>query len=209
MADQKNQPIPIEQLHKCDMWAFGLCVWEILADGQIYFKRSWRGDSAYTRPPSYKMSTASSTSPKNRNKDFAAEDDHNIFGDFDLYHLKGLAIGFLADMKIPGIGFEKGFLRPLLNGTLQIDPAKRISDLSRTPIIGFWNSVPGDHSLQSNLAIYTLSGDIRYSIFSREGGSYIIWEQQQQLLQDFETVVQQSEAPKKTDLLRSRRCYAT
>ncbi|KAJ5806869.1 hypothetical protein N7474_010461 [Penicillium riverlandense] len=196
VAEQKNQPIPYEQLHKCDIWAFGLCVWEILADGQVYFKRSWRGDPAYRRLPSYTMSTPSSASSKPHDEDFAAEDDQNVFGDFDLGNLKGLAVGFLADIKIPGIGFEKGFLRPLLNGTLQTDPAKRISDLSRMPIIGFWNSVPGGHSLKSNLATYTLSGDIRYAIFSRDGGPYIIWEQQQQLLQDFETVAQQSEAPK-------------
>ncbi|KAJ5605158.1 hypothetical protein N7510_010312 [Penicillium lagena] len=196
VADQKNQPIPVEQLHKCDMWAFGLCVWEILADGQVYFKRSWREDPAYRRPPSYTMSTPSSANFKPHDEVFAAKDDQNDFGAFDLYHLKGLAVEYLTNMKIPGIGFEKGFLKPLLNGTLQTDPSKRISDLSRMPIIGFWNSVPGGHSLQSSLATYTLSGDIRYAIFSRDGGPYIIWEQQQQLLQDFETVAQQSETPK-------------
>lgn len=112
-------------------------------------------------------------------------------------------------MKIPGIGFEKGFLRPLMDRTLQTDPAKRISDLSRLPIIVSWHKTPGGHSLQSKLATYALSGDVRYSIFSRETGPYIIWEQQQQLLQDFEAVAQGSKSDKDNNSMafQTMLCY--
>ncbi|KAJ5660223.1 hypothetical protein N7507_006674 [Penicillium longicatenatum] len=193
VAAQKDRPIPIEQLHKCDIWAFGLCVWEILADGNLYFQRGWKNDFAYKRPPSYTASSSPKTSKPQVTPD---EDGQDAFGHFDLFHLRGISIRFLESMNIPGIGFEKGFLRPLLNGTLDVDPSKRISDLSRLPIIGFWSKAPGVHSLQSKLATYTLTGDIRYSIFNRDGGPYIIWEQQQQLLQSFEALAQQTDPEK-------------
>lgn len=208
MAAQKDKPIPIEQLHKCDIWAFGLLVWEIMADGRLYFQRGWKNDYAYKRPPSY---TASSSPASSKSHDVPADEgDQNALGNFDLVHLKGLSIQFLENLNIPGIGFEKGFLRPLLNGTLDVDPAKRISDLSRLPIIGFWNKAPGGHSLQSKLATYTLSGDIRYSIFNRDGGPYIIWVQQQQLLESFETLAQQT-TPQKDNgsaAFQTMLCYA-
>ncbi|KAJ5368842.1 uncharacterized protein N7496_008602 [Penicillium cataractarum] len=193
VADQKDKPILIEQLHKCDIWAFGLCAWEILANGQLYFQRSWRRNPLYER---YSSLSTSLTSPTGSHEESIDEDDQHVFGHFDLSHLKTLAIEFVNNMKIPGIGFEKGFLRPLMDRTLQTDPAKRISDLSRLPIIVSWHKTPGGHSLQSKLATYAMSGDVRYSIFSRESGPHIIWEQQQQLLQDFETVAQGSKSDK-------------
>ena len=197
VAAQENLPIPVEQLHKCDIWAFGLCVWEILANGQLYFKRNWLTDSTFHRTPSLTSSSSTlSMESKSQHENPINEDDQKSFDRFDLSQLRELALNFVDEMIIPGIGFEKGFLRPLLSGTLQPDPIKRISDLSRMPIIGFWNRLPGSHSLQSKLATYTLSGDIRYSIFNKDGGPYIIWEQQMQLLQDFEAVAQKNDSLK-------------
>jgi ankyrin repeat protein len=167
-----------------------------LADGQLYFQRSWRRNPLYERPTSLSTSLTSPTSSEAHDEFSIDEDDQHVFGYFDLSHLKALAIEFVNNMKIPGIGFEKGFLRPLMDRTLQMDPAQRISDLSRLPIIVSWHKTPGGHSLQSKLATYAMSGDVRYSIFSREGGPYIIWEQQQQLLQDFEIVAQGSNSDK-------------
>lgn len=195
VAQQKDNPIPLEQLHKCDIWAFGLCAWEILANGQLYFQRSWRRNSLYERPHS--MSTLLTSPTSSEAPDDIDEDDQHVFGHFDVSHLRALAIDFVNNLKIPGIGFERGFLRPLMDHTLHVDPAQRISDLSRLPIIVSWHKTPGGHSLQSKLATYAMSGDVRYSIFSRESGPYIIWEQQQQLLQDFETVAKGSKSNKR------------
>lgn len=167
-----------------------------MADGQLYFQRSWRRNPLYERPSSLSTSLTSPTGSEAHNEFSIDEDDQHVFGYFDLSHLKALAIEFVNNMKIPGIGFEKGFLRPLMDRTLQMDPAQRISDLSRLPIIVSWHKTPGGHSLQSKLATYAMSGDVRYSIFSRESGPYIIWEQQQQLLQDFEIVAQGSKSDK-------------
>lgn len=167
-----------------------------MADGQLYFQRSWRRNPLYERPTSLSASLTSPTGSEAHDEFSIDEDDQHVFGYFDLSHLKALAIEFVNKMKIPGIGFEKGFLRPLMDRTLQMDPAQRISDLSRLPIIVSWHKTPGGHSLQSKLATYAMSGDVRYSIFSRESGPYIIWEQQQQLLQDFEIVAQGSDPDK-------------
>ncbi|KAJ5218351.1 uncharacterized protein N7498_000450 [Penicillium cinerascens] len=211
VAHQRNQPIPADQLHKCDIWAFGLCAWEILADGQVYFQRSWQNNVLYDRPPSYPDSWAMVTSPltSETHNVSTGEDGHYVFGRFDPSHLEHLAVEFVNELKIPGVGFEKGMLRPLLSRTLQTDPNKRISDLSRLPIIGFWNKAPGGHSLQSKLATYTLSSEVRYSIFSRDTGPYIIWEQQQQLLQDFEAVAQRAQPQKEngTGAFQTMLCY--
>ena len=165
-----------------------------MADGQVYFQREWLKDPAFNRSPVYKTLA---TDPKTYENPSMEGDDQHDFSRFDLSHLKTLAINFVEKLKIPGIGFEKGFLRPLLNGALQTDPGQRISDLSRLPIIGFWSKIPGGHSLQSKLATYALSGEIRYSIFNRDSGPYIIWDHQQQLLQDFEAAAQEPESRKK------------
>ncbi|KAJ5088075.1 hypothetical protein N7456_011691 [Penicillium angulare] len=216
VANQKNQPIPLEQLHKCDIWAFGLCVWEVLADGEIYFKHSWRTNPVYHPPPSYTSPTSPVDPEPHEDLPIGEEnaktndnEEDSILGSFDLHHIKTLALEFLNGMRIPGIGFEKGYLRPLLNGTLCNDPTKRMSDLSCTPVIGFWNTNLGASSLQSKLAIYTFSGDIRYSIFSRDNGPYIIWEQQEQLLQDFETVAQKNDPQKNNGsaMFQTMLCY--
>lgn len=140
----------------------------------------------------------SSPSTSDTQDDTLEENSQRVFGRFDPSNLKTLAIEFVNGLKIPGVGFEKGMLRPLISRTLQTDPNKRISDLSRLPIVGFWNKTPGGHDLQSKLATYTMSGDIRYSIFSRDNGPYIIWEQQQQLLQVFEAGAERAQ-PGKTD----------
>ncbi|KAJ5102940.1 hypothetical protein N7532_003469 [Penicillium argentinense] len=197
VAQQKTQPILVENLHKCDIWAFGLCAWEILADGQVYFQRSWKHNPQFERS-ARSESLATPTDSETQEDSSIDGDDQHVFGRFDLSYLRILAGEFVNNMKIPGIGFEKGFLRPLMDRTLQVDPSKRVSDLNRLPIIGFWNKMSGAQSLQSKLATYAISGDIRYSIFSRDIGPNIIWEQQKQLLIDFEAVAEKSR-PDKSD----------
>ena len=172
----------------------------MLADGQVYFQSAGQSNPLYERlhsnPSSWTMVSPPSTS--DTHDDTLEKDGQRVFGRSDPSNLETLAIEFVNGLKIPGVGFEKGMLRPLLSRTLQTDPNKRISDLSRLPIIGFWSKTPGGLNLQSKLATYTMSGDIRYSIFSRDNGPYIIWEQQQQLLQVFEAGAERAQ-PGKND----------
>ncbi|KAJ5140657.1 hypothetical protein N7448_004065 [Penicillium atrosanguineum] len=211
VSTQRSQPIPEDQLHKCDIWAFGLCVWEILADGQVYFQHTWQSNPLYKRSSSNENSwtMVKSSSTSDTHDETLEKGGQRVSGRFDPSNLKILAVEFVNGLKIPGVGFEKGMLRPLLSRTLQTDPNKRISDLSRLPIISFWNKAPGGHYLQSKLATYTMSGDIRYSIFSRDNGPYIIWEQQQQLLQDFEAGAERAQPGKKdgSDAFQTMLCY--
>lgn len=198
VANQRVEPIPPEQLHKCDIWAFGLCVWEILADGKKYFEFSSGSNHIYERPPPYSDTRSTGTSPSTPISHIDPLDEANqpTLDLFDHSKLENLGVEFVEGLEIPGLGFEKGMLRPLLKCTLQTDPSKRLSDLTRLPVIGLWNRTPGRHSLQSKLATYAFSGDIRYSIFSRGEGPHIIWEQQQQLLQEFEAEAQRAQPEK-------------
>ena len=38
---QTDKPISLDDLPMCDIWAYGLMVWEILKDGDCYFDRGW------------------------------------------------------------------------------------------------------------------------------------------------------------------------
>ncbi|KAJ5946758.1 hypothetical protein N7454_003597 [Penicillium verhagenii] len=77
VAFQEDRPIPIEQLHKCDIWAFGLCVWEILADGNSYFQSEWRNDISFEKPPSYNLASISTSSKPHEVS--VGEDNQNAF----------------------------------------------------------------------------------------------------------------------------------
>ena len=151
VARQKDQPISIDQLHKCDIWAFGLCAWEVLANGQVYKYSLPLSTSA--KPPTYSEAQgAPRKEPSIENEDFEGSETLHASD------IKELAIEFVNNLDIGGIGFERGFLRPLMNQTLELDPKKRISDLSRLPIILSWNKAPGGHSLQSKLALFAMLG---------------------------------------------------
>lgn len=134
MANHKDTGIPLEQLYKWDIWAFGLCVWETLADGQVYLQDSWISDRTYCISLMH-ASSSTKTRDQSPGKALPAQDAHDIFGDFDLSQLKDLAKQFVNTMYIPGVGLEKAILQGLFERTLHSEPAKRIAELSRLPIM--------------------------------------------------------------------------
>lgn len=157
------------------------------------------------------MHASSSTKTRDQSpgKALPAQDAHGIFGDFDLSQLKDLAKQFVNTMYVPGVGLEKAMLQGLFERTLHSEPAKRIADLSRLPIMGIWNKTPGDHSLKATLATHTISGEIQYSMFNKADGPYVPWPQQQQLLQDLDTVALKHQSQKKNGVavFQTALCY--
>ncbi|KAK2796459.1 hypothetical protein FQN51_009348 [Onygenales sp. PD_10] len=192
VAAQHDEPIPPDQLHKCDIWAFGLCVWEILADGQVYSQSNQLDVSVDNKSPS----------PVGQQDNLGSGDQvalrmegHNgeAFS-HSKYHFKELAKQFVNSLDISGHGLEKNMLRGLFERTLQNDPGERMSDLSRLPILATPSKTSrnGNTSLQTKLTMYTLAGDIQQSIFAGRGGLHIPWRDQEQLLNNFKTTASQS-----------------
>ncbi|KAL4902358.1 hypothetical protein BDW74DRAFT_180863 [Aspergillus multicolor] len=184
---QKKQPIPAEQLHKCDIWAFGLGVWEILADGQVYFRRSWRRDPTYHRSISFPGPLGGvecrSDVEREPRSDTTSEP---LLGKFDLFHLKEVAKIFLGTLQMPEVGLETKFLLALFEHTLQVDPAQRLSDLSRLPIVTVWQKAARGHSLQVELAVLAMTNEIKYSMFTSGNNMHIPWEHRRLLQKELE-----------------------
>jgi ankyrin repeat protein len=199
VSKQKVTPIDRANLHKCDIWAYGLLVWELLAGGSIYFKKSWRHDPAFARSTidslsglSRTDSHASGVTSGEWTEDSIQPEDEGVLGKFDTRHLRNLAKQFVNSHLPPSSSFEKSYLRPLFDRTLQEDPAERLSDLTRLPIIGVWNSA-GVVSLQSKLAMHMGTSEFTFDMFRPDLGREILWEHQKQMLQDFERVANQQQ----------------
>jgi len=201
VARQKQTPIEWENLHKCDIWAYGLLVWEVLANGEIYFKRKWRHDPNFARTTREALSVTTlgdSRSPitgEGTREESIQPEEEGVMGTFDSKHLRNLAIQFVNTMTFPI--FEKGCLGPLFRLTLQEDPALRLSDLNRLPIVAVWNN-SGASSLQHKLAMHVGTSEFTFEVrfyFSHVvymlivsqmfQGRDILWEHQISMLSDF------------------------
>lgn len=100
---QTDKPISLDNLPKCDTWAYGLLVWEILKDGDCYFDRGWV-------------------------KDHDGLED-SLFEAFDKSELRQYSIRFVNKMCISSprnIDFDKAALRGIFRHALQMNPADRL-----------------------------------------------------------------------------------
>lgn len=168
VAQQKLAPIEWENLHKCDIWAYGLLVWEILANGEIYFKRKWRHDPELARTAREALSgttmgdSRSPTTGEPTEEESIQPEEEGVMGTFDSRFLRNLAIQFANKMTLPM--FEKGCLRALLRLTLQEDPSARLSDLNSSPIVSVWNH-SGSSSLQHKLAMHVGTSEFTFDVW--------------------------------------------
>lgn len=150
-----------ENLHKCDIWAYGLSIWELFADGARYFHSSWSNDPRYTSqafdPPTDSRVGLAAASPHigtasihtedsyvmvspndSRNIPFSDRIAESALGTFSHKHLQPLSRKFVDTLWFPGLTIEKGYLRKLLHNTLQFDPSLRPSQIKLVPTMMDW-----------------------------------------------------------------------
>lgn len=181
-------------MHKCDIWAYGLLVWEILADGALYFKHNWRHDRTYAKPVINTSrsdivpilgSTGSGDSPVARTS--LKPEDELVFGAFDVKHLQSLACDFVNQISYVDVKFEKGLLRGLFKTTLQLNPSCRPSDLSVLPIMRFCPQA-GNTSPQSKLAMHLKSSELSFEMFRLDSVPEIPWNDQKDTLESLQRI---------------------
>lgn len=146
---QDTSPIELVDLLKCDMWAYGLALWEIFQDGATFFKKSWQDETLFARswPESF-LSDADRTiecpdyADSNAISEVAPpeieESTNTHFGRFDPRHLSKLATEFIDSLKFGGGFVDKAILRKFLGRALQVDPNDRPSRITLGPLMSMW-----------------------------------------------------------------------
>ena len=212
---QETSPIEPKEMHKCDIWAFALLVWEILADGAWYFKYSWRLDPRYACISS---TTSNDSSPlvqdvpglsnHSGNKPLFEPENSYVFGNFDVRHLRVLAKTFVNASCGTGAEFEKSFLRPFFERTLQIEACNRPSNLANLPIMRHWNQ-SGTARLQTKLAMHLRSSKLAFDMFRIYDGKEIPWSEQRGMLEDIQRIAnwQEGGVPSSIAAYQTALCY--
>lgn len=145
---QDLSPIDPLDLPKCDMWAYGLALWEIFQNGATFFKKSWRDETTYERTcsESFILNNGKTTvllaDPNDRISDASVlesnESARTLFGRFDPRHLAELATQFISDINFGGGFVDKAILRKFLDRALQVDPKDRPSKITLGPLMSTW-----------------------------------------------------------------------
>jgi len=129
---QETTPIAADDLHKCDIWAFGLLVWETLKGGEHYFEKRWMAEAS---------SSASAIAAADGDGVCVSNDAERSFDNFNLALLRAHALSFVAESPELFEGsdeFARAALRGLFLNTLQTDPVARRSNLNAFPLMNAW-----------------------------------------------------------------------
>lgn len=146
---QDISPIDPADLPKCDMWAYGLALWEIFQNGATFFKKSWRDEPTNQKTwPESLISNSGTAANLPTDGSIASKSDasllqseesaRTLFGQFDPRHLARLATEFIGNIKFGGGFVDKAILRKFLHRALQIDPKDRPSKITLGPLMSTW-----------------------------------------------------------------------
>ncbi len=149
---QDLSPIDPVDLTKCDMWAYGLALWEIFQNGATFFKKSWQDETTYgkTCSESFISDTCRTADlPVDASTDIVSdasipeseESARTLFRRFYPRNLANLATEFINGIKFGGGFVDKAILRKFLNRALQVDPKDRPSRIILGPLMSTWKYV--------------------------------------------------------------------
>ncbi|KAF4634220.1 hypothetical protein G7Y89_g3891 [Cudoniella acicularis] len=221
---QDTCKIDRDALHKCDIWAYGLAIWEIFADGARYFDSSWATNPAYTSeaslgPPGYSEAPRATVTPSDTSyvmisahselKNPAPDPRKQTgLGSFDLKHLRRLSRRFVGTLRFPGLTIEKGYLLKLLDNTLQVDPNLRPSQITLLPTMVDWDQ-PDNGALQGQLAIHTHSAALNFQMLYPLQDYEIPFEYQRQILEKLVSIAEShnSEDEAASSAFQASICY--
>ncbi|CAG7557888.1 unnamed protein product [Fusarium equiseti] len=150
---QNEYPIDQQDLIRCDIWAFGLLIWESCIEGDEYLGYLTKNNLIVTC------------------------DDDNQNG-INWEYLLGYA---KSAVKGRSIGSPM-FLRAALHMTLQVVFTKRATDMRSIPLCTQWNS-KSLLDLQTDMALHLESPTPTYEMFRLDNGREIAWQHQQQIFQ--------------------------
>ncbi|OAQ97462.1 hypothetical protein LLEC1_03548 [Akanthomyces lecanii] len=191
VENQANCPISRDYLIRCDVWAFGLLIWEACIMGEDYL--------------AYVERTSTSESPESNS---TTEKPQRLDHEFFLT---------LAKRSVPGPRLGAPFfLRIAIHKCLSTDPIRRVPDITSLPLYTKWNTSQAA-SLQAKLALHIEAPSPTYEhftgdeplhcasyhvfIFRVDNGRDIPWTHQQQILESLLQVVEDSSIKDVTSII--------
>ncbi|TVY92015.1 putative ankyrin repeat protein [Lachnellula willkommii] len=184
---QDKYPLSAESFVKCDVWAYALTLWEILDNGNTYFKKDWRDYRPYAKSWPISLTSADQDTLIKEESPTPLDDDRHIFGTFDSKYLCALGKNFINSLYFGSAFADKACLRLFIHRALQADPLLRPSKIQLGPIMTKWN--PSDiNALHAKLAINTGTSEWTFDVLKPDQDKEILWDHQRQIFQDFEKI---------------------